>query len=182
MFARCGDDGSLAARGFFRLCVFHLGNTQTEVIISFHGSHDLSSYFDSGHEPEQSMAAMGSEAMSSAKTNGLRTKGSETADADENCPLSGDLPFYDSESSQSSYRQNAERVRAGNGLIVVAWIAAGRGPLQSLGHHEPQDWSRSGRVASSQLRSNASETCEHQPIKRMPITPLQTLSLRLGHE
>ena len=48
-----------------------------------------------------------------------------TADSEEDCPLSGELQFYDSESGRGSYQENAERVKAGNGLILVARDAEG---------------------------------------------------------
>ena len=47
------------------------------------------------------------------------------ADSEEDCPLSGELQFYDSESGRGSYQENAERVKAGNGLILVARDAEG---------------------------------------------------------
>ena len=44
----------------------------------------------------------------------------DEVDSDEDCPLSGELQFSDCESRQGSYQQNAERAKAGDGLIVVA--------------------------------------------------------------
>ena len=63
--------------------------------------------------------------MSSVMTRVPSSEGSAPANADKNCPLSRDLPWYESESSHISYRESAERVRPGNGLIVVAWNAKG---------------------------------------------------------
>ena len=52
----------------------------------------------------------------------------EAVDSEEDCPLSGELQFYDSNSGRGSYQENAERVRSGNGLILVARNAEDRRP------------------------------------------------------
>ena len=59
-----------------------------------------------------------------AKTSGTagfpRPPRRETEDVEEDCPLSGEIPYYDSTSGRGSYQENAERVKSGNGLILVA--------------------------------------------------------------
>ena len=59
-----------------------------------------------------------------AKTSGTagfpRLPRRETEDVEEDCPLSGEIPYYDSTSGRGSYQENAERVKSGNGLILVA--------------------------------------------------------------
>ena len=49
----------------------------------------------------------------------------EAVGSEEGCPLSGELQFYDSNSGRGSYQENAERVKSGNGLILVARNAEG---------------------------------------------------------
>ena len=43
-----------------------------------------------------------------------------TGDIEDNDPLSSELQYYDSGSGRGSYQENAERVKPGNGLILVA--------------------------------------------------------------
>ena len=71
------------------------------------------------------MAAMRSAARPSSKYGDRKRKSLETTHADEDGLVSCDLPFYNSEVSQGSYRENAGRVRAGNGLAIVAGNARG---------------------------------------------------------
>ena len=47
------------------------------------------------------------------------------ANSDEDCALSGELQFYDSEWGRGSYQESAERVKAGNGRILAARNAEG---------------------------------------------------------
>ena len=59
-----------------------------------------------------------------AKTSGTlsfpRLPGHDAYEFDQHCPLSGEIPYYDSTSGRGSYQENAERVKPGNGLILVA--------------------------------------------------------------
>ena len=107
----------------------------------------------------------------------------DEVDSDEDCPLSGELQFSVCESREGSYQQSAERVKAGNGLIVVARDVEGYKLGEVLYRiSDTVDHETGLTVGCSYLVNSAksgSTPYEHHPHEWTSATPLQTLSLQL---